>query len=131
VGWTPASDLGWGRRPKLHGMQEVRLHLDRSAYQLSAVRVVLHRPRTGEPRGSRGPQETTNAEVSDRFAAFHLEHGNVWGTLSRDRGHSNTGSDSGAPRPRAAGAAGATASASISQLHGFCCFIRYYPVGGM
>jgi hypothetical protein len=23
MGWTHDSDLGWGRRPKLHGMQEV------------------------------------------------------------------------------------------------------------
>jgi hypothetical protein len=23
VGWAPVPDLGWGRRPKLHGMQGV------------------------------------------------------------------------------------------------------------
>jgi hypothetical protein len=23
MGWPLVSDLGWGRRPKLHGMQEV------------------------------------------------------------------------------------------------------------
>jgi hypothetical protein len=24
MGWARVPDLGWGRRPKLHGMQEVR-----------------------------------------------------------------------------------------------------------
>jgi hypothetical protein len=58
MGWAPGSDLGWGRRPKLHGMQgvsipTVRLPLPILPIPISWKVQLLERPSLVSGRTSR------------------------------------------------------------------------------
>jgi hypothetical protein len=60
VGWVHASDLGWGRRPKLHGMQGVAAMID-LAVPDRPIRPLVRRIEAPQASATNGTESSVRA----------------------------------------------------------------------